>query len=92
MGVAIVSVATPVSTPLANAKQWYGNANHTGATIERHHHLPIIPLIKYSQIKDAPMDEGGSSVPPPTNENHNANFENGYDNDFKSGSLIPPPK
>nr|GEV23787.1 hypothetical protein [Tanacetum cinerariifolium] len=34
------------------------------------------------------MDEGGSSVPPPTNENHDSDFETGYDNSFESGSPV----
>ncbi|GJZ14208.1 hypothetical protein Tco_0549438 [Tanacetum coccineum] len=39
-----------------------------------------------------PFDEGGSSVPPPTNENHDVDFDPGYDNDFEGGSPVPPPK
>nr|GEU91149.1 myb/SANT-like domain, Harbinger transposase-derived nuclease domain protein [Tanacetum cinerariifolium] len=38
------------------------------------------------------IDEGGSSVAPPTNKNHEADFDTGYDNDFEGGSPVPPPR
>nr|GEV35565.1 hypothetical protein [Tanacetum cinerariifolium] len=50
------------------------------------------PVNQVLQIKDVPFDEGGSSVPRPTNENPDVDFDLGYDNDFEGGSPVPPPK
>ncbi|GKE41057.1 hypothetical protein Tco_1464462 [Tanacetum coccineum] len=42
------------------------------------------PLL-YPDLYVPPINEGGSLVPPPTNENHDADFDTGYDNDFEGG-------
>ncbi|GKE55778.1 hypothetical protein Tco_1494963, partial [Tanacetum coccineum] len=39
-----------------------------------------------------PINEGGSSVPLTTNENHKADFDIGYEKDFDGSSLVPPPR
>ncbi|GJY79024.1 hypothetical protein Tco_0484825 [Tanacetum coccineum] len=54
----------------------------------RHHKPPHATSI--DQV--VPIDEGASSVPPPTNENHEANFDTRYDNNFEGGSSVPPPR
>nr|GEW36986.1 putative nuclease HARBI1 [Tanacetum cinerariifolium] len=67
-------------------RQVYGKQNRTPPSSS---HNPVNQVL---QIEDVPIDEGGSSIPPPTNENHDANFDTRYDNDFEGGYQVPPPK
>ncbi|GJX29329.1 Myb/SANT-like domain, harbinger transposase-derived nuclease domain protein [Tanacetum coccineum] len=67
-------------------RQVFGKRNQTPPSSS---HNPVNQVL---QIESAPMDEGGSSVPPPTKENHDSDFETSYDNGFESGSPVPPHK
>ncbi|GKD15261.1 hypothetical protein Tco_1199668 [Tanacetum coccineum] len=67
-------------------RQVFGKRNRTPPSSS---HNPVNQVL---QIEDVPFDEGGSSVPPPTNENHDVDFDPGYDNNFEGGSPVPPPK
>ncbi|PWA97109.1 hypothetical protein CTI12_AA032680 [Artemisia annua] len=63
-------------------RQVFGKRNQTPSSS----HNPINQVL---QIEYAPTDEGGSPLPPPTKENHDVDFNTGYD---KGGSPVPPPK
>ncbi|GJU47313.1 hypothetical protein Tco_1204579 [Tanacetum coccineum] len=67
-------------------RQVYGKHNRTSSSSS---HIPVNQVL---HIEDVHIDEGGSSDPPPTNENHDADFDTGYDNDFEGGSPVPPPR
>ncbi|PWA93345.1 myb/SANT-like domain, Harbinger transposase-derived nuclease domain protein [Artemisia annua] len=66
-------------------RQIFGKRNRTPSSS----HNPINQVL---EIEDVPTDEGGSPVPPPTEENHDVDFDTGYDKGFEGGSSVPPPK
>ncbi|PWA49303.1 myb/SANT-like domain, Harbinger transposase-derived nuclease domain protein [Artemisia annua] len=66
-------------------RQVFGKRNRTPPSSS------LNPVNQVLQIEDVPNDEGGSPVPPPTNENCNVDFDTEYDNSFESGTPVPPP-
>ncbi|GKG12721.1 hypothetical protein Tco_0346958, partial [Tanacetum coccineum] len=57
--------------------QVYGKRNRTPPSSSQNNVNQVV-----LQIEDVPINEGGSSVPLTTNENH--------ENDFEGSSLVPP--
>ncbi|GJS81408.1 hypothetical protein Tco_0747949 [Tanacetum coccineum] len=67
--------------------QVYGKRNRTSPSSSQNNVNQVV-----LQIEDVPINEGGSSVPLTTNENHEADFDIGYENDFEGSSLAPSPR
>ncbi|PWA45051.1 hypothetical protein CTI12_AA521020 [Artemisia annua] len=65
--------------------QAFGKQNRTPSSS----HNPINQVL---EIEDVPTDEGGSSVTPPTKENHDFDFDTGYDKGVEDGSPVSPIK